>query len=214
MTEEAQQDLFGADEPPRIELAEGFFLLKAFVDTAPLLAQVQQVAAAAAFRHMQVGGGKQMSVAMTNCGPWGWTSSTAGYRYSATDPQTGRPWPAMPARFMDLAQKAASAAGFPGFEPDACLINRYAKGASLGLHQDRDERDLGQPIVSVSIGAEAVFQLGGLKRSEPLRQLPLRDGDVLVWGGPSRLRFHGVKALKPLPGGPDTRHNLTFRKAQ
>jgi alkylated DNA repair protein (DNA oxidative demethylase) len=210
---EGQQALFGTDAPC-LELAEGFFLLKAFADTAPLLAQIQAVADQAAFRHMQVGGGKQMSVAMTNCGPWGWTSSTSGYRYSGTDPLNDRPWPAMPASFMDLAQHAASTAGFSHFEPDACLVNRYAAGASLGLHQDRDEMDLAQPIVSVSIGAAAVFQLGGLKRSERLQSLSLHDGDVLVWGGPSRLRFHGVKALKPAHGGPDTRFNLTFRKAK
>lgn len=199
---------------PCTELVEGFFLLPAFVDTAILLAQIDLIAAQAAFRHMPVVGGKHMSVAMTNCGPWGWTSSSSGYRYTHTDPLTDRPWPAMPDGFMALAQKAAATAGFENFEPDACLVNRYASGASLGVHQDRDEQDLGQPIVSVSIGAAATFQLGGLKRSEPLRTLPLQDGDVLVWGGPSRLRFHGVKALKPTAGGPDTRHNLTFRKAK
>jgi len=210
---QGQQALFGANEP-RLELAEGFFLLPAFVDTAPLLARIQEVADQAAFRHMQVGGGKHMSVAMTNCGPWGWTSSTSGYRYSSTDPLNHQPWPAIPASFLELARAAASTAGFGHFEPDACLINRYVAGASLGLHQDRDEQDLGHPIVSVSIGAEAVFQLGGLQRSERLRSWRLRDGDVLVWGGPSRLRFHGVKALKPMAGGPDTRFNLTFRKAK
>jgi len=197
-----------------IELAEGFFVLPAFVDTAPLLARIDLIAAQAAFRHMPVPGGKRMSVAMTNCGPWGWTSSSSGYQYSRTDPLTDRPWPAMPDSFMALAQKAAATAGFENFEPDACLVNRYASGAALGVHQDRDEQDLGQPIVSVSIGAAATFQVGGLKRSEPLRTLPLHDGDVLVWGGPSRLRFHGVKALKPTAGGPDARHNLTFRKAK
>ena len=201
-------------QAPCTELVEGFFLLPAFIDTAALLVQIDLIAAQAAFRHMQVGGGKRMSVAMTNCGPWGWTSSSSGYRYSQTDPLTDRPWPAMPDSFMALAQKAAATAGFKHFEPDACLVNRYASGASLGIHQDRDEQDLGQPIVSVSIGAAATFQVGGLKRSEPLRALPLHDGDVLVWGGPSRLRFHGVKALKTTAGGPDTRHNLTFRKAK
>ncbi|RZL01922.1 MAG: DNA oxidative demethylase AlkB [Rubrivivax sp.] len=210
---ETQQPLFDTHEPC-LELAEGFVLLRAFADTEPLLAQIALIASQAAFRHMQVGGGKRMSVAMTNCGPWGWTSSTSGYRYTSTDPLTGLPWPAMPASFQDLAQRAASAAGFGHVEPDACLINRYTAGAALGVHQDRDEQDLGHAIVSVSIGADAVFQLGGLKRSEPLRPLTLHDGDVLVWGGPSRLRFHGVKALKPVAGGPDTRHNLTFRKAK
>jgi DNA oxidative demethylase len=208
-----QTSLFDTQKT-RVEVAEGFFLLPAFVDTAPLLFQIELISAQAAFRHMQVAGGKRMSVAMTNCGPWGWTSSSSGYRYSPIDPLTDRPWPAMPDSFMALAQSAAATAGFAPFEPDACLINRYASGASLGVHQDRDEQDLAQPIVSVSIGAAATFQVGGLKRSEPLRSLPLHDGDVLVWGGPSRLRFHGVKALKPMAGGVDTRHNLTFRKAK
>jgi len=210
-----QPSLFGADQDrQRIELADGFFLLPAFADTAPLQRDIERIATQAAFRHMQVGGGKRMSVAMTNCGHWGWTSSTAGYRYSDTDPLTQQPWPAMPDSFRALAKSAALAAGFGDFEPDACLVNRYAAGASLGVHQDRDEEDFSQPIVSVSIGASAVFQVGGLKRSEPLRAVPLHDGDVLVWGGPSRLRFHGVKALKPVAGGPDIRHNLTFRKAK
>lgn len=211
----AQPSLFGDDRGPQaIELADGFFLLPAFADTAPLLDDIEHIASQASFRHMQVGGGKRMSVAMTNCGRWGWTSSTTGYRYSDTDPLTQLPWPAMPESFLALAASAALATGLGPFEPDACLVNRYAAGASLGTHQDRDEQDLSQPIVSVSIGASATFQLGGLKRTEPLRPVPLHDGDVLVWGGPSRLRFHGVKALKPLTGGPDTRYNLTFRKAK
>lgn len=213
VTDPQQQALFDT-ATPCLELAEGFFLLRAFTDTAPLLDQIALIASKAAFRHMQVGGGKRMSVAMTNCGPWGWTSSPSGYRYSPTDPLSDQPWPSLPGSFLVLARRAADTAGFGHFEPDACLVNRYAAGASLGVHQDRDEQDLAQPIVSVSIGADAVFQLGGLKRSEPLRSMPLHDGDVLVWGGPSRLRFHGVKALKPKAGGPDTRHNLTFRKAK
>ena len=209
----AQPSLF---EPDRkcIELADGFFMLPGFADTATLSEQIDLISRQAEFRHMKVGGGQPMSVAMSNCGPWGWTSSSSGYAYSATDPLTQRPWPAMPVSFLALAQSAAIAAGFAPFEPDACLINRYAVGASLGVHQDRDEQDLRQPIVSVSIGASATFQLGGIKRSEALRSLPLHDGDVLVWGGPSRLRFHGVKKLKPFAGEPQTRHNLTFRKAK
>lgn len=211
----SQPSLFGDDRrPQRIDIADGFFLLPAFVDTAPLLEHIERIARQAPFRHMQVGGGKRMSVAMTNCGHWGWTSSAAGYQYSDTDPLTRQPWPAMPDSFLALANAAARTTGLPPFEPDACLVNRYEAGASLGVHQDRDEQDFSQPIVSVSIGASATFQVGGLKRTEPLRPVPLHDGDVLVWGGPSRLRFHGVKALKPLAGEPDTRYNLTFRKAK
>jgi alkylated DNA repair protein (DNA oxidative demethylase) len=208
-----QPPLFESDRPG-VELCTGFVLLPAFVDTAPLLDEIARLARLAPFRHMPVSGGKRMSVAMTNCGPWGWVSSGAGYGYSQTDPDTRQPWPPMPVSFLSLAQAAASAAGFEHFTPDACLVNQYVSGASLGIHQDRDERDFTQPIVSVSIGASAVFQLGGLKRSEPLRRVPLNDGDVLVWGGPARLRFHGVKALKPTADEPPIRFNLTFRKAQ
>ncbi len=208
-----QPFLFEADQQ-RMELCEGFFLLPAFVDTAPLRRQIAQIEAQAPFRHMQVAGGKRMSVAMTNCGEVGWVSSGTGYAYSPVDPQTKQPWPAMPPSFKALARRAAATAGFDDFDPDACLINHYVSGAALGVHQDRDEKDFTQPIVSVSIGAGATFQVGGLKRSEPLRPVLLNDGDVLVWGGAARLRFHGVKALKPLAGGPLDRFNLTLRKAR
>jgi alkylated DNA repair protein (DNA oxidative demethylase) len=209
----SQPSLFETNHQP-VELDVGFFLLPGFADTTPVLADIAHIVRQAPFRHMQVSGGKRMSVAMSNCGPWGWVSSASGYGYSAVDPLSGLPWPDMPLSFQTLARTAAEAAGFQHFEPDACLINQYASGAALGVHQDRDEQDFTQPIVSVSIGASATFQLGGLKRSEPLRQIPLHDGDVLVWGGPARLRFHGVKALKPPSGEPPLRHNLTFRRAQ
>jgi alkylated DNA repair protein (DNA oxidative demethylase) len=156
-----------------------------------------------------------MSVAMTNCGPLGWVSDRRGYRYDAVDPDTGRPWPAMPAAFRALAARAAEAGGFARFEPDACLVNRYAPGTRLTLHQDRDERDFGAPIVSVSLGLPAVFLFGGDTRGgRPLR-IPLRHGDVVVWGGPARLRFHGVA---PVEDGVHERLgacriNLTFRRA-
>jgi alkylated DNA repair protein (DNA oxidative demethylase) len=160
-------------------------------------------------------GGFEMSVAMTNCGRLGWASDRKGYRYAPLDPLTGQRWPEMPDIFLKLAASAAAAAGFDAFVPDACLINRYAPGAKLSLHQDKDERDFRQPIVSVSLGVPAVFLFGGLKRSDKTRQVPLAHGDVVVWGGPDRLRYHGVLALKhgdhPLLGS--HRINLTFRKA-
>jgi len=161
-------------------------------------------------------GGHQMSVAMTNCGGVGWVTDRTGYRYDANDPEAGRPWPAMPPSFRELAGQAADQAGFGGFSPDACLINRYQPGARMSLHQDKDEHDFGAPIVSVSLGLPAVFLFGGLKRSGRPRRFRLQHGDVVVWGGPARLVFHGVA---PLADGEHLlmgrqRINLTFRKAR
>jgi alkylated DNA repair protein (DNA oxidative demethylase) len=157
-----------------------------------------------------------MSVAMTNCGRLGWVSDRRGYRYDPVDPDSGKPWPEFPAAFLELAVSAAAEAGFPGYDPDACLINRYRAGAKLGLHQDRDEDDQWAPIVSVSLGLPAVFLWGGKKRADPLRRLRVENGDVAVWGGPARFVYHGVSPLKagehPLTG--DVRLNLTFRKVR
>ena len=180
-----------------------------------LVASLSHVIAVAPFRHMLTPGGFRMSVAMTNCGALGWVSDARGYRYDTRDPDSGRPWPAMPVAFVELATQAAARAGFEGFVPDACLVNRYDAGARLTLHQDRNERDFGAPIVSVSLGLPAVFLFGGLRRTERPRRLPLRHGDVVVWGGPSRLRYHGVAAVKPghHPSIGHWRINLTFRKA-
>lgn len=214
------RDLFEGTEPAgpaREAMAEGALLLRGaalpFEDA--LLAAIAAVTAAAPFRHLVTPGGFTMSVAMTNCGAAGWVSDRSGYRYDARDPESGRPWPAMPECFRALAASTAAAAGYPGFAPDACLINRYEPGARLSLHQDRNERDLGQPIVSVSLGLPARFQFGGLKRTDPITTYVLRHGDVAVWGGPSRLRFHGVAALKEgdHPKLGRTRINLTFRGA-
>ena len=181
-----------------------------------LAAGVSAAAAAAPFRHMTTPGGYSMSVAMTNCGGFGWVSDPTGYRYSPTDPETGAPWPAMPAAFAELARQAAAAVGFAGFAPDACLVNRYEPGARLTLHQDKDERDFSQPIVSVSLGVPAVFLFGGLKRKERPQRVALRHGDIVVWGGPARLRHHGVAKLEesshPFAGG--ARINLTLRRAR
>ncbi len=177
---------------------------------------VRDVSAVAPFRHMITPGGFRMSVAMTNCGAFGWVSDESGYRYSPTDPESGRTWPAMPPLLADLAGRAAAAAGFEGFTPDACLVNRYAPGTRLTLHQDKDERDMGQPIVSVSLGVPAVFLFGGVKRNERALRLNLTHGDVVVWGGPARLRYHGVATLKadehPFAGA--ERINLTLRRAR
>lgn len=198
-------------------LAPGAVILRGFAagKALTLLADLQRVAEAAPFRHMVTPGGFRMSVAMTNCGALGWITDRSGYRYDAVDPDSGRNWPAMPHSFMQLARDAAARAGFDSFVPDACLINRYEPGARLSLHQDRNERDFTAPIVSVSLGIPAVFLFGGLRRADKPCRVPLTHGDVVVWGGPARLRYHGVLPLKetshPLVGA--HRINLTFRKA-
>jgi DNA oxidative demethylase len=207
-------DLFTPDSG-RETLADGAMLLRGFaLDRAQaLIGAVEEVDRAAPFRHMVTPGGFSMSVAMTNCGQAGWVTDRGGYRYDRCDPETGRPWPAMPSVFADLATRAADEAGFAGFRPESCLINRYEPGARMSLHQDRNERDFGQPIVSVSLGLPAVFLFGGSKRTDRPRRIPLDHGDVVVWGGPARLTFHGVAPLvdgnHPLLGR--SRINLTFR---
>jgi DNA oxidative demethylase len=209
-------DLF-ASEAVREAFAPGAVVMRGWalpLETA-LLAALEEIAVAAPFRRMVTPGGFTMSVAMTNCGKAGWVTDRTGYRYTATDPQTGRPWPAMPGLFLKLAGDAAAAAGYPSFVPDACLINRYEPGTRLSLHQDRNERDFAQPVVSVSLGLPATFQFGGAKRTDRPLRIPLHHGDVVVWGGPTRLNYHGVLELK------DGEHsalgrlrlNLTLRKA-
>jgi DNA oxidative demethylase len=212
-------DLLSCLEPAeRVEpLGERAVILRGFAgDRLPaLLAAIDEITAASPFRNMITPGGFRMSVAMTNCGRAGWVTDRRGYRYDLVDPMTGRAWPPMPVPFRELAASAAAAAGFAGFEPDACLINLYAPGTRLSLHRDENERDLAAPIVSVSLGLPAVFLFGGNSRSDRPRRVRLQSGDVVVWGGPSRLVYHGVA---PLPDGEDPltgrrRINLTFRKA-
>lgn len=198
-------------------LGPGAVLLRGFArpDEVVLLADLQDVIARAPLRHMVTPGGYRMSVAMTNCGALGWLTDRTGYRYDSIDPQSGKPWPSMPASFARLAAHAAAHAGFDRFVPDACLVNRYAPGARLSLHQDRNERDFRAPIVSVSLGIPAVFLFGGARRADAAARVPLEHGDVVVWGAAARLRYHGVMALKdghhPLLGR--QRVNLTLRKA-
>ncbi|MDF2446066.1 MAG: DNA-N1-methyladenine dioxygenase [Moraxellaceae bacterium] len=180
-----------------------------------LLPAIAALEAAAPFRHMVTPGGFTMSVALTNCGRLGWTTDRRGYRYSTFDPDSGRPWPAMPGVFAALAREAAAAAGFDDFQPDACLVNRYVPGAKMSLHQDRNERDLAAPVVSVSLGMTATFLFGGHARTDKAERIPLYHGDVVVWGGVDRLRFHGVLPLKddPHPELGRQRINFTFRQA-
>jgi DNA oxidative demethylase len=204
--------------PSREEIAEGAVLLRGFAGPfeADLIAELREIAEQAPFRRMSTPGGHQMSVAMTNCGHAGWVTDRSGYRYHGADPQSGKPWPAMPSSFQALARGAAAEADFAGFAPDACLVNRYEPGAKMSLHQDRDENDFAAPIVSVSLGLPAIFLFGGLKRSDKTQRYRLQHGDIVVWGGPARLAFHGVA---PLADGEHAlmgrqRINLTFRKAR
>lgn len=210
-------DLFDNLLPQKTEIAPDAFLLKGFAlaEEAQLWVDLQKVIQAAPFRHMVTPGGFTMSVAITNCGDLGWVSDRKGYRYTQHDPLNGKPWPAMPASFQALAKAAAGEAGFKDFVPDACLINRYQIGAKMGMHQDKDEQDFNQPIVSVSLGLPATFQFGGLARSDKSINIPLQHGDVVVWGGEARLRYHGVLPLKSgvHPQLGEQRINLTFRKA-
>ena len=180
-----------------------------------LLLSLKCIAERSPFRNMVTPGGYRMSVAMTNCGPLGWVTDRSGYRYDAIDPEMNRPWPMMPLPFRELAVAAAEEAGFSNFVPDACLINRYEPGARLSLHQDKNEHDLAQPVVSVSLGLPATFLFGGLERAERTQRIQIVHGDVIVWGGPARLRYHGIV---PLRDGEHSRtgrvrYNLTFRKA-
>jgi len=213
-------DLFGNTVHPGLRdepLCEGAVVLRGFAlaNERPLQQSIDTIAAQAPFRHLITPGGFRMSVGMTNAGPLGWVSDRRGYRYDPIDPDSGKPWPAMPGVFLELAGTAAARAGFPGFVPDACLINRYEPGTRLTLHQDRNERDFGQPIVSVSLGIPAVFLFGGMQRTDRALRVPLAHGDVVVWGGPARLRYHGVLPLKPNHHEAlgECRINLTFRRA-
>ena len=213
-------DLFGdasIEAPWCEEIAEGAVLLRGLALPAEtrLLAALERVSTLAPFRHMVTPGGFVMSVAMTNCGAAGWVADRTGYRYARTDPVTGKPWPDIPGCFLELATAAAVRAGYPAFVPDSCLINRYEPGSRLSLHQDRNERNFAEPIVSVSLGLPATFQFGGRRRTDRVIRYALRHGDVAVWGGPARLFFHGIATLKAgtHPRTGRLRFNLTFRTA-
>lgn len=212
--------LFQTEPPtplPKDILGPGTAVLGGFALTVEedLLSSLKQVIEQSPFRNMVTPGGFRMSVAMSNCGELGWVTDRTGYRYDHIDPETDKPWPQMPSVFKELAAAAAKEAGFAGFVPDACLMNRYEPGSKLSLHQDKDERDYTQPIVSVSLGLPATFLFGGLKRTDPIQRIQVIHGDVLVWGGPARLRYHGIAPLRDgmHPRLGPVRCNLTFRKA-
>lgn len=210
----------GPTAPESIPLGQQAVLLRGFLtrsEADDLVHDVRSIAQHAPWRHMETPGGKPMSVATTGCGALGWISDRSGYRYSPTDPLTGQAWPAIPDRWLQHAARASQSAGFANApQPDACLINRYTQAAKLSLHQDRDERDLQAPIISISLGMPALFVWGGHTRSDALQTVPLHHGDIVVWGGVDRLRFHGVRRLLPAPAHAltgDTRINITLRKA-
>ena len=216
----ATVDLFAGEEPqPASTLQIGpqswLFRGLALPLIERLLPALNETLSGAPFRHMVTPGGHTMSAALSSCGPLGWVTDPHGYRYSHTNPQTGQSWPSMPDIFLELAQDAAQKAGFADFVPDACLINRYVPGAKMSLHQDKDEHDHRWPVVSVSLGIPAIFQFGGLQRSDRPERISLFHGDVVVWGGEDRLRFHGILPVKPAvhPQLGEQRINLTFRKA-
>ncbi len=210
-------DLFEEARPNKLEIVKHAYLLKTFAldKQSDVIADLTSVISQAPLRHMMTKMGFAMSVAMTNCGALGWVSDRQGYRYTMKDPVTHKPWPLMPNSFQQLATLAAAEAGFYDFQPDACLVNQYQVGASMGLHQDKNELDFNQPIVSVSLGMPALFQFGGLTRADKTLKIPLVHGDVVVWGGQSRLNFHAIALMKmnthPILGA--YRYNLTFRKA-
>ena len=210
-----QTDFLGFS--PVESIAPEVTLLRSFAaPTAPLIEEIESIARIVPFRHLATRGGGRMSVAMTNCGQWGWHSDEHGYRYVGADPASGTAWPAMPRAFADLALRAAERGGFPAFAPDACLINRYEPGAQMGAHRDFDEADMRHPIVSVSIGVPAVFAWWGARRGGTPLIVPVEDGDVIVWGGSARAGYHGVRKL-PAAQHPRTgayRYNLTFRRAK
>lgn len=211
-------DLFQDIQPKKQSFAKDAYLLRGFVLGASehlLLSDLQAVIKAAPLRNMMTKMGYSMSAAMSNCGTLGWVSDKSGYRYDAHNPEMGKPWPAMPNSFLQLAQNAAAECGFADFVPDACLINQYKIGASMGLHQDKDEQDFTQPIVSVSLGIDAVFLFGGIKRNDKTIKIPLQHGDVVVWGDTARLNYHAIMPLKANNHAATGayRYNLTFRKA-
>jgi alkylated DNA repair protein (DNA oxidative demethylase) len=209
-------DLFSNTRPAVEEIYPDMFLLANFVETIPLMKSVANILAVSPFRKMMTPNGHKTGIALTNCGDYGWISDRQGYRYSADDPITNKPWHIMPESFLMLANNASEAAGYHQFIPDACLINHYPIGSKLNSHQDKNEQNFNHPIVSISIGLPATFQVFGNQRAGKPLNVELYDGDIVVWGGSSRLAYHGIKSIKPDPHNPNLveRINITFRKAK
>lgn len=214
-------DLFADTElaqPQRTEqIGDQAWVLRGFAlpRIEQLLPELDSILIRTPLRHMMTPGGFSMSVATSSCGALGWITDRSGYRYTAEDPVSHQPWPPMPNIFFDLSRAAARQAGFPDFNPDSCLINRYIPGAKMSLHQDKDESAFAAPIVSLSLGLPATFLFGGFNRSDRTQRISLLHGDMVIWGGVDRLRFHGVLPIKSgrHPRLGEQRLNLTFRTA-
>lgn len=203
----------GACEPQVEDMGDGIFLIKQFAPSEQCLNLIRQVSQAAPFRQMMTPMGYPTQASMSNCGDFGWVSDLSGYRYSPVDPITQKPWPAMPDAFLRVHQSACELLDLPKFQPDACLINRYEIGHAMGRHTDKDEQDTSWPIVSVSLGLPAVFQVFKGQTSTASINVLLEDGDVLILSGVSRQQHHAIKAVKPdlLQPNLTTRYNLTLR---
>jgi len=201
------------------ELPEGVVFRPKLLDLAAqnaLLAELEGVLRAAPAAKVMTKTGGFTSAAITNCGEAGWWSDRRGYRYETTNPTTGVPWPKMPRGFLDAVALAVRDTPWPAFTPDACLINFYEPGAKMGLHQDRDEKDFAHPIVTVCLGDDADFLVGGPKRADKTVPVVVGSGDVMIMGGAGRLYFHAIRKIYPGTGPlPDVRgrYSLTFRKA-
>jgi len=199
-------------EPTHEEIFPGAVLMRslALPQDNEFFTAAEAIIAARPLHHTTTPSGLPMGVMVTDCGD----SRAFANRWDTANPERMRLWPPMPPLLRDFAIRCAVRSGFPQFRPDACHINRYQAGTKLGLHQDRHECDWTQPIVSLSFGLECIFLLGGLQRTDKPRRILLEHGDVIVWGGPSRMRFHGVQPLKPghHPLTGPYRYNLTFRK--
>lgn len=210
-------DLFDDQLPKKTRIAEGAYWLRGHaLPAADLLwAELRKHFATYPPQQMFTPMGYKMSVRSTSMGDAAWVGTKKGYGYASIDTAINQALPPLPSTFLSLANHAATEAGYNDFTPDSCLINCYDIGSKMGLHQDKDERDFNQPIVSVSLGIPATFLFGGAKRSDKPTQIPLTHGDVVVWGGASRLFYHGVQTIKPNkhPLLGELRCNLTFRKA-
>ena len=206
-------DLFSQTTTETQEILSDMYILRSFTSLASLIDEVKSVVQRAPLRYMQTPGGKKLNISMTNCGEYGWISESSGYRYTKHDPTSGQKWPNMPESFQLLAMQAARKCDFNGFKPNACLINHYKLGRNLTAHQDKNEPDLSQPIVSVSLGMSARFQIYGDSRNNKPLEIELYDGDVMVWGRSARLIYHGVKTNHSIPHPILGTHriNLTFR---
>ncbi len=203
-------DLFNQD----CEISPDIYLYRQKVSWALWADDIKRLIKVAPLRFMRTAGGKRLNISMTNCGDVGWTSSEQGYRYLSRDPASGKPWPKLPPSFAQLGTQIAALTGFEHFQPNACLVNHYQAGQKLNAHQDKNEPDLSQPVVSVSLGMSATFLIYGDERGNKAQKIILNDGDVMIWGRSARLMYHGVetKNTQPHPELGFHRFNVTLRQ--